>query len=658
MLKTRLGRVGTDTGSGLPNPFADTAIGIMVEAVHAAWTHSLILHVAVPTLPDGSGTIVNRIQPTGVLTLEEQFVGDITHTVLGERLHQYAGPQESGLQAVAVLAEITAQAGYHRLLGSTAYQLKLQREEGGCLHSVQYLRLEGSVRIQELCLQVVPGLTHHCLVLLHVTSGSGSHVTHHTGIHHPVAGTQVVPVADSIWQRSVCIEGATAATLQRLIAQPVGPLVVAVLVLQGIMVVLGLIHMVHELLHRLPALIYDLSVAKLLPYRPGYDNTGIGPPHTHHIMGMCAILRKGSHAGIAALVVLGVTHIMQPFMEEGICIGKEGSGLGKYLCIGRPAQTLVALRAVSGYTQVVGALAPQGIGNQFVHQIVACCHLSDFHLLGDGCHRYTPDTLEGDIIIHGSVSEGVTVKATRSVTIEGVFHGDALEAGEDIVVKGGILGSNSTKITCGGDLLADFMEYADVEATGNVSANYILDSTIVSKGQVLAVGEKGSIVGGEVYGMRGVEARYIGNDVFLKTLVSAGVKENIVQMRKDLSRKEKELSEAFQQMRIRSDELERRVRLGTADEAMMTERQSLMREKIEKKAELQEMEQKTREFDELMRISEGAVIRAFDTVYEGVIIMIDSQQFAVEKNKRGVEFSRNEAGALLPVPISSSFIRK
>ena len=264
----------------------------------------------------------------------------------------------------------------------------------------------------------------------------------------------------------------------------------------------------------------------------------------------------------------------------------------------------------------------------------------------------------GDIIIHGSVSEGVTVKATRSVTIEGVFHGDALEAGEDIVVKGGILGSNSTKITCGGDLLADFMEYADVEATGNVSANYILDSTIVSKGQVLAVGEKGSIVGGEVYGMRGVEARYIGNDVFLKTLVSAGVKENIVQMRKDLSRKEKELSEAFQQMRIRSDELERRVRLGTADEAMMTERQSLMREKIEKKAELQEMEQKTREFDELMRISEGAVIRAFDTVYEGVIIMIDSQQFAVEKNKRGVEFSRNEDGALLPVPISSSFIRK
>ena len=259
----------------------------------------------------------------------------------------------------------------------------------------------------------------------------------------------------------------------------------------------------------------------------------------------------------------------------------------------------------------------------------------------------------GDIIIHGGVSDGVTVKATRSVTIEGVFHGDTIIAGEDIIVKGGVLGLNETKIECGGDLLADFIEYANVEAKGDVSANYILDSKIVSKSMVRATGDKGSIVGGEIYGMKGVEARVIGNEVLLRTVVSAGVKDDIIEMRKDLARREKELSDRFREMKLRSDELERRVRLGTADEVMVAERQSLMREKIEKKAELQEMEQKTKEFDELIKVAEGAVIRAYDTIYEGSIVFIDSQQYTVEETKRGAEFGRDSAGNLLPRRISS-----
>ncbi len=261
---------------------------------------------------------------------------------------------------------------------------------------------------------------------------------------------------------------------------------------------------------------------------------------------------------------------------------------------------------------------------------------------------------KGDVIIYGSVSEGVDIKATRSVTIEGTFHGNSIVAGEDIVVKGGVLGLNETKVICGGDLMADFIEYANVEAGGDVSANYILDSNISSKSVVRATGEKGSIVGGDIYGMLGVEARILGNDVFLKTMVAAGIKDDVVQLKKKLAKQEKILSDRFQEMKLRSDELERRVRLGTADDSMLEERQNLMREKIEKKAELQEMEQKTRELDELIRISEGAVVRAYDTVYEGVIVQVDSQQYTVDQSKRGAEFLKNEMGVLILAPISPS----
>ncbi len=259
---------------------------------------------------------------------------------------------------------------------------------------------------------------------------------------------------------------------------------------------------------------------------------------------------------------------------------------------------------------------------------------------------------KGDVIIHGDVAEGVHINVTRSLTIEGVFRGASLGAGEDIVVKGGILGTDGSKVICGGDLMADFIQYADVEAAGDVSANYILDSKIVSKRIIRVSGEKGSIVGGDVYGMKGVEARFLGNDVFLKTIVCAGVKDNITQDRKDLAREEKNLNDEFNEMKKRSDELERRMRLGTADAGMLKERQDLMREKIEKKAQLQEIQRKSAEFDEIINAAAGAVVRVYDTAFEGVVVLVDSQQYVLEENKRGVEFGIRENGILLPYPVS------
>lgn len=271
---------------------------------------------------------------------------------------------------------------------------------------------------------------------------------------------------------------------------------------------------------------------------------------------------------------------------------------------------------------------------------------------------------KGDVIIHGSVSEGVTINATRSVTINGVFHGKSIYAGEDIIVKGGILGVNSLAtdtiemtIECGGDLMADFIQYADIKANGSVSANYILDSRIVANDMVHATGEKGSIVGGDTYGMRGVDAKFLGNDVLLKTIVASGVRENVTQRRKQLAKDEKTQTERLEEMQRRSDEIERNVRLGSANEGMMQERQTIMREKIEVKASLQAIQQKGAELDELIKAANGSAVRAYDTAFEGVVIMVDSQQYVVEDNKRAVEFVRDNEGNLLPFPLASSFTR-
>ena len=143
------------------------------------------------------------------------------------------------------------------------------------------------------------------------------------------------------------------------------------------MVVPSLIHMAHETLHRLPVLPDDLLIAELLPDGPGDDDARIGPAKTHHVV---TILCGRGDAGVASRLALGITHVANPFAKEVIRIGKERTSAGKHLCISRPAQPFVALRAVRGNRQIIGALAPYSIGDQLIDGRAARAEPARFHI--------------------------------------------------------------------------------------------------------------------------------------------------------------------------------------------------------------------------------------------------------------------------------------
>ena len=181
--------------------------------------------------------------------------------------------------------KILAQALNHTLLGSTIYQTVLQGKQGRGLHGVQYGSLKGTILIQELLLQIGLGSLGHLLVFGGIATCCQCHVTHHLGINLPVAGTQVIPVGNGIgtWL-PVLVESEVDTSLQSLAAQPVGPLVVAVFLYECLVVVFHLVDVIHEAFHRFPVLIYDGFIAKLLPYCPWHNHTGIGPTQTHHLI--------------------------------------------------------------------------------------------------------------------------------------------------------------------------------------------------------------------------------------------------------------------------------------------------------------------------------------------------------------------------------------
>ena len=67
-----------------------------------------------------------------------------------------------------------------------------------------------------------------------------------------------------------------------------------------------------------------------------------------------------------------------------------------------------------------------------------------------------------------------------------------------------------------------FFEAANINAGGNVKANYIMNSTINTMGRVIVSGSKGVLLGGTISAVKGVDTFNLGNRLHIKTILDIG----------------------------------------------------------------------------------------------------------------------------------------
>jgi len=128
----------------------------------------------------------------------------------------------------------------------------------------------------------------------------------------------------------------------------------------------------------------------------------------------------------------------------------------------------------------------------------------------------------GDITINGNVGAGAYIRCGRNLVINGVVESATIFSAGDITLKRGIQGNMQAMIKCRGNLMSNFIEQCTIEAEGFVDANYILNANVVSGKKVRVQGAKGSVIGGMVTGLLGVEAGDLGNESEVRTIVHAG----------------------------------------------------------------------------------------------------------------------------------------
>lgn len=153
---------------------------------------------------------------------------------------------------------------------------------------------------------------------------------------------------------------------------------------------------------------------------------------------------------------------------------------------------------------------------------------------------------DGSVTVAGNVISGYTVKATGDIEVKGVVEGAHLIAGGQIIIQRGINGMSRGVLEAGSNIICKFIENAKVHAGGYVETDCILHSTVTASSHIVVQGKRGFITGGTVRAGSYVEAKTLGSDMGVDTLLEVGtdpqMKERFTELQKSIGERKKEIA--------------------------------------------------------------------------------------------------------------------
>lgn len=235
---------------------------------------------------------------------------------------------------------------------------------------------------------------------------------------------------------------------------------------------------------------------------------------------------------------------------------------------------------------------------------------------GDVDYRIGHVLFPGDVVIEGGVAVGFKVYSGGSIFIKETMDATDVSAKGDLECAQGLVGREQGFVRVGGSLKAKFIDGAKVAVRGDVEVpGSIVGSRIYTLGR-LSMGDKGRIVGGEVFASRGVQCGWIGGHTNPVTAIHCGMDFTVQQ----------KLDQANQALRALS------VRLARLQE-LAAERDDAAAAKARDETEtrMRALAANIAELSKRVDVDDGAYVEVKGGVYPGVTVTICRMHITVNE---------------------------
>lgn len=238
----------------------------------------------------------------------------------------------------------------------------------------------------------------------------------------------------------------------------------------------------------------------------------------------------------------------------------------------------------------------------------------------------------GSVIIKGNVLSGFTVEAGGNVEVYGVVEGATIKAGGNIILRRGMQGMGKGKLIAGGDIIARYIEYCNVEAKNNIQSEAVLHSNVKCGNKLELTGRKGLLVGGTCKVGKIIIAKVIGSHMATPTDLEVGVDPTL---REDYKKAKDELVTIQNDIK-KADQAIVLLKKLEAVGALTPDKQEILtksvRTKIFLSTRLDEVKRDIDVFDEKLKQGGDGKIRGTNFIYPGVKVTIGTCLMYVKEN--------------------------
>ncbi len=239
----------------------------------------------------------------------------------------------------------------------------------------------------------------------------------------------------------------------------------------------------------------------------------------------------------------------------------------------------------------------------------------------------------GSVIVNGDVKSGFKIKAKNDVQVNGVVEDAFIKSGGSVLLKKGFIGRGKGKIIAKEEVRALFCENENIVCEGDIYiSDYVMNSNIQTGGNLVVKDKTGLIVGGEIYAVKGIEAKVIGNQNHAPTNLFVGVyetiKNGIQKLKKNLAELEEEITKIDHTLH-KFARLKQVKKVLPEDQEISLDKLSGLKTKKEKHRK--RLTDKIKELESKVNELQSAVVKITGTVYPRTSITIYDKNVTVKE---------------------------
>ncbi|WP_300753427.1 FapA family protein [uncultured Brachyspira sp.] len=246
----------------------------------------------------------------------------------------------------------------------------------------------------------------------------------------------------------------------------------------------------------------------------------------------------------------------------------------------------------------------------------------------------------GSVVVKGSVSDNYSIKAEGNIDVHGTVGKCDLEAKGDIMVKLGIQGNENSYVKAGGDVIAKFIQFSNVQAGNNVVVTEaILNSNIDADNRIILIGKRASASGGRLRALTEVNGKVLGSQAGAVTLIETGISPAKRRAIDDLDKEKEELDSSIEETERNIKSLEQAAKLKKLDDEKKDQLQSYKDQLAQSNSRREEVVLEREALTQDIEVEKvESTVSAGKEMLPGVKLIIGSAEFTIRQSYKAITF--------------------